>query len=174
MELLGDIIYQTFILTISFSLLLSVVTVIGVLWKLGYIQKLPYYNQVRNAIIMQGINTMASSDWTGLFMPKYESANVGLSKFELDDNKEYAYGEIMFNNIKYMLFLPYDKGLSRRMRMKSTYLLSEDKKVNINHPPGIRHNLSAKQLGGHTIMICNNDDDVLEQVTDTDKLTYKF
>ena len=170
-----DILYQTVVLTSSITLILLILGVIGILWKNGYIQNMPYYTELRNAIIMQGLNSVANANLTGMLLPSNSNLSKSeLSNFQLDEDKQYAYGEIIFNGKKYMLFLPYDHGLARRMRMRSTYLLSGKSRVNVSHPPGIPHSISAKQLGGNSLIICDDMDDIFEEVKDDQKLTYKF
>ena len=63
---------------------------------------------------------------------------------------------------KHSVYVPYDRKKSSSMLRKKVFLIKGDEKIDISQKPGIPYLITAKQLGGSSIVVEDLSGDVIK------------
>jgi len=175
MSLLYDLLYQLTLLGALGCCVVIFILTLSWAWKNGYLQYLPFYNNLKEAMVQQATNNgmdmigMIAQLQQQLFNPTVSSA---VSKFELSENKTFLTGQVEIDNKIYTLAVPYNLGLANKLRSKKVYLkLTDDSSINITQPPGTLYQISAEQMGGDKIIVKDLTGNIVYKVSGADILT---
>jgi len=175
MSFLYDLAYQLILVGCLGCFVLVFILLLSWAWKNGYLQYVPFYNNLKEAMVQQATNngmdmiSMITNLQQQLFAP---STAATVSGFELGENNNYLTGRVKFALKDYNLVLPYNPRLAQKLKTKKVYLkLNDGNLVEITQPPGTLYYLSAEDMAGSEIIVKDLTNKTIYKVTGSQKLT---
>lgn len=108
----------------------------------------------RTAIILRAISNSTSD-------------NNSQCKFEINSDRKSATITYTHNNKIYRIIIPYNRRRIRSMSQHQVFLVKGNDRVDITHQPGIPYLITAEEMGGDSIIILDESNNIIKELDKT-------